>query len=217
MTADAAARSVRPGEARDGCAHARAATPTRSPRTIPIRSCGCSTAHSRGCGTAYTKASTCDTWSGLSEIAAGQRARVCAVPSQPHRLHAARIRDLSQRLAPPHIAAGVNLNLPIVGSILRRGGAFFIRRSFRGQCALHGRVPQLLPRRFSREDFRSSISSRERAAAQAACCRRSSGLLHDDGAKLRADRNRPFVFVPVYLGYEKVVEGATFVERAHRR
>ncbi len=28
----------------------------------------------------------------------------------------------------PHIAAGINLNMPIVGGILRRGGAFFLRR-----------------------------------------------------------------------------------------
>jgi glycerol-3-phosphate O-acyltransferase len=32
----------------------------------------------------------------------------------------------------PHIAAGINLNLPIVGRLLRMGGAFFIRRKFRG-------------------------------------------------------------------------------------
>src|SRR2546422_5553985 len=32
----------------------------------------------------------------------------------------------------PHIAAGLNLNLPIIGRFLRKGGAFFIRRSFRG-------------------------------------------------------------------------------------
>src|SRR5690554_6439475 len=34
-------------------------------------------------------------------------------------------------LMPPHIAAGINLNMPVVGPILRRGGAFFMRRSFR--------------------------------------------------------------------------------------
>ncbi|MEM1411775.1 MAG: 1-acyl-sn-glycerol-3-phosphate acyltransferase, partial [Pseudomonadota bacterium] len=36
-------------------------------------------------------------------------------------------------LAVPHIAAGINLNLPVVGSILRMGGAFYLRRSFRSQ------------------------------------------------------------------------------------
>ena len=29
-----------------------------------------------------------------------------------------------------HIAAGINLNMPVVGGFLRRGGAFFLRRSF---------------------------------------------------------------------------------------
>ena len=36
-------------------------------------------------------------------------------------------------LMPPHIAAGINLNLPIIGRLLRGGGAFFIRRQFKGQ------------------------------------------------------------------------------------
>jgi len=35
-------------------------------------------------------------------------------------------------LAIPYIAAGKNLNMPIIGSMLRGGGAFFIRRSFKG-------------------------------------------------------------------------------------
>ena len=32
-------------------------------------------------------------------------------------------------LTPPHIAAGINLNMPVVGPLLRRGGAFFMRRT----------------------------------------------------------------------------------------
>ena len=32
----------------------------------------------------------------------------------------------------PHVVAGDNLNIPLVGPLLRRGGAFFIRRSFGG-------------------------------------------------------------------------------------
>ncbi|MFH7519360.1 hypothetical protein, partial [Pseudomonas syringae group genomosp. 7] len=36
-------------------------------------------------------------------------------------------------LTPPHIAAGINLNMPDVGSLMRRGGAFFMRRTFKGK------------------------------------------------------------------------------------
>ncbi|MCG6886847.1 MAG: 1-acyl-sn-glycerol-3-phosphate acyltransferase, partial [Proteobacteria bacterium] len=35
-------------------------------------------------------------------------------------------------LAIPYIAAGKNLNIPLIGPILRSAGAFFIRRSFKG-------------------------------------------------------------------------------------
>jgi 1-acyl-sn-glycerol-3-phosphate acyltransferase len=37
-----------------------------------------------------------------------------------------------QGLVPPHIAAGINLNFWPAGPIFRRGGAFFIRRTFKG-------------------------------------------------------------------------------------
>lgn len=35
-------------------------------------------------------------------------------------------------IALPFIAAGENLDMPVVGDILRKGGAFFIRRTFGG-------------------------------------------------------------------------------------
>jgi glycerol-3-phosphate O-acyltransferase len=39
-------------------------------------------------------------------------------------------------IVPPHIVAGVNLNLPVVGTILRKGGAFYIRRSIAAACCI---------------------------------------------------------------------------------
>jgi glycerol-3-phosphate O-acyltransferase len=40
----------------------------------------------------------------------------------------------SHGYAVPHIAAGINLNLPVIGPLLRKAGAFFMRRSFRGSA-----------------------------------------------------------------------------------
>ncbi|MIT52450.1 glycerol-3-phosphate 1-O-acyltransferase PlsB, partial [Salmonella enterica subsp. enterica] len=34
----------------------------------------------------------------------------------------------------PYVAAGENLNIPVLGQILRNGGAFFMRRSFKGNA-----------------------------------------------------------------------------------
>ncbi len=53
-------------------------------------------------------------------------------PPQPHGLSAALLRPVPSGLVPPHIAAGINLNFWPAGPIFRRLGAFFIRRTFKG-------------------------------------------------------------------------------------
>ena len=115
-----------------------------------------------------------------------------------------------QGLAPPHIAAGVNLNLPIVGRILRRGGAFFIRRTFHGN-AVYGAVFRsyfrlILARGFPIKYFIEGGRSRTGRLLQP-----KLGLLTMTVQSYLADRDRPVVFVPVYFGYEKLVEGQTFI------
>ena len=113
--------------------------------------------------------------------------------------------------AVPHIAAGVNLNLPVVGRFLRKGGAFFIRRSFAWQRALHGGVHEVPGRDHGARPSRSSISSRVGAAAPAACCNPRPGCSTMTVRSFLRDPQRPVVFVPVYFGYERLVEGATYV------
>jgi glycerol-3-phosphate O-acyltransferase len=113
-------------------------------------------------------------------------------------------------LALPHIAAGVNLNLPIVGSILRRGGAFFIRRTFHGN-ALYTAVFRsyfrtILERGFPIKYFIEGGRSRTGRLLPP-----KLGLVTMTVQSYLADRKRPVVFVPVYLGYEKIVEGQTFL------
>ena len=62
-----------------------------------------------------------------------------------------------QGLQLPHIAAGINLNMPVVGPILRRGGAFFLRRSFKGNrlyaAVFDAYLGQILHRGYSIEYF----------------------------------------------------------------
>ena len=61
------------------------------------------------------------------------------------------------RIVPPHIVAGINLNLPVIGTLLRTGGAFFIRRSIRGSAlysaVLGEYVAQLVSGGYSLEYF----------------------------------------------------------------
>ena len=65
----------------------------------------------------------------------GRRHPVIVVPSHKSHIDYLIISYLFYRngLIPPHIAAGANLSFFPLGTIFRRGGAFFLRRSFHGQ------------------------------------------------------------------------------------
>ncbi len=110
----------------------------------------------------------------------------------------------------PHVAAGINLNMPIVGSILRRGGAFFLRRSFKGNrlyaAVFDAYLHQILVKGHSIEYFVEGGRSR------------TGRLLSPKGGMLVMTINsfirnpqRPVVFVPIYFGYEKLIEGDSFI------
>ena len=110
----------------------------------------------------------------------------------------------------PHIAAGINLNLPIVGRFLRQGGAFFIRRSFRGN-ALYTVVfmkylAAIMARGHSIEYFIEGGRSRTGRLLQP-----KTGMISMTVRSFLRDPGRPVVFLPVYFGYERIVEGATYI------
>jgi glycerol-3-phosphate O-acyltransferase len=112
--------------------------------------------------------------------------------------------------AVPHTAAGVNLNLPVVGRLLRKGGAFFLRRSFAGNRLYTLVFMQYLAAIMSRghpiEYFIEGGRSRTGRLLQP-----KTGMLMMTVRSFLADPARPVVFVPVYFGYERLVEGATYV------
>ena len=109
----------------------------------------------------------------------------------------------------PHIAAGVNLNLPVIGPILRRGGAFFMRRSFTGNpvysTIFKEYMTQLIDRGVAIEYFIEGGRSRTGRLLSP----RVGLLSMTIRAFLRAPR-RPVLFQPVYIGYEKLMEGASY-------
>lgn len=110
----------------------------------------------------------------------------------------------------PHIAAGINLNMPIIGPILRRGGAFFLRRSFRGNrlyaAVFDAYLHQVLVRGHSIEYFVEGGRSRTGRLLEP-----KAGMLAMTVRSYIKDPKRPVVFVPVYFGYEKLIEGDSFI------
>ncbi len=114
-------------------------------------------------------------------------------------------------LTVPHVAAGANLNLPIVGGLLRRGGAFFLRRSFKGD-ELYGEVfaayvHEVLKRGFPMEYFVEGGRSRTGRLLPP-----KAGLISMTVQSYLREHMRPLLFIPVYIGYEKLLEGGSYTE-----
>lgn len=113
-------------------------------------------------------------------------------------------------LTPPHIAAGINLNMPVVGGILRRGGAFFMRRTFKGNplytAVFNEYLHTLFTRGFPVEYFVEGGRSRTGRMLQP-----KTGMLAITLRSFARDPRLPIVFIPVYIGYERVFEGRTYL------
>ncbi len=117
---------------------------------------------------------------------------------------------LQNGIAIPHIGAGVNLNLPVIGPILRRGGAFFLRRSFKGDMlystVFREYISQLFARGVSLEYFIEGGRSRTGRLLQP-----RGGMLSMTVRSFLRESRRPVVFQPVYIGYEKIMEGDAYI------
>lgn len=115
----------------------------------------------------------------------------------------------NEGMVPPHIAAGINLNFFPAGPIFRRGGAFFIRRSFKGNklysTLFREYLADLFSRGYSVEYFSEGGRSRTGRLLPA-----KTGMLAMTLQAMLRGLNRPVTLVPVYIGYEHVMEVSTY-------
>ena len=112
-------------------------------------------------------------------------------------------------LAIPYIAAGKNLNMPVIGPILRGAGAFFIRRSFRGNelysSVMFEYVSTLLATGMPIEYFVEGGRSRTGRLLKP-----MPGMLSMTVRGFLSQRKKPVAFIPVYIGYEKLMESKAY-------
>lgn len=116
---------------------------------------------------------------------------------------------LQEGLVMPRIAAGINLNFFPAGSIFRKGGAFFIRRSFGGNrlysTIFREYLGLLFDRGYSVKYYTEGGRSRTGRVLSP-----KTGMLAMTIQSLLRGIDRPLTLVPVYLGYEHVMEVGTY-------
>lgn len=111
-------------------------------------------------------------------------------------------------LTVPHIAAGKNLNIPIIGNILKRCGAFFVRRTFSGvlyTAVLHEYMHQMYQRKYPIEYFIEGGRSRTGQLQQPEIGMLSMSLLN-----YLEGNQAPVAFVPINIAYEKIPETGSY-------
>lgn len=113
-------------------------------------------------------------------------------------------------IVPPHIAAGINLNLPLIGPLLRRGGAFFLRRSFKANPLYSAIFSEYVAKLFTRGVSLEYFIEGGRSRTGRLLAPKGGMLAMTVRAFLRESR-RPVVFQPVYIGYEKLMEGKSYI------
>jgi len=119
-------------------------------------------------------------------------------------------------IVPPHIFAGINLNLPVVGTLLRKGGAFFARRSFRGNplysAVFSEYMAQLVSGGYSIEYFVEGGRSRTGRLLQP-----KGGVISMTLRAFLRQPRKPVLFQPIYIGYEKLMEGNSYLDELSGR
>jgi glycerol-3-phosphate O-acyltransferase len=117
---------------------------------------------------------------------------------------------------PPHVAAGVNLKLPVIGQLIRGGGAFYVRRTFRSlklyAAVFNEYLRTILSKGVSIEYFIEGTRSRTGRLLQP-----RGGMLAMTVRGYLASPIRPVMFQPVYIGYEQMVEAESYIRELSGR
>lgn len=143
---------------------------------------------------------------------AARRGPLVLLPSHKSHVDYLIMSDVLYRngLAPPLIAAGDNLSFWPLGPILRRSGAFFIKRSFKGK-KLYPQLVDAYVRKILVEGWNVEVFVEGGRSRTGKLLPPKLGILSmivDAALQLR---DREITFVPVSIGYERIIEERSYV------
>jgi glycerol-3-phosphate O-acyltransferase len=112
-------------------------------------------------------------------------------------------------LQPPHIAAGDNLDFWPVGRFLRMGGAFFIRRSFKGD-RVYSAVMQAYVKRLLRDGFTQEFFVEGGRSRTGKLLPPKLGMLTLEVEAWLTGVRPDVYFAPISISYEKIAEAGSY-------
>jgi glycerol-3-phosphate O-acyltransferase len=111
----------------------------------------------------------------------------------------------SNNMPCPHVAAGKNLSFWPMGPLFRRGGAFFIRRTFRG-AVLYAKVFSEYVYKLLQDGFNIEFFIEGGRSRTGKLILPKLGLLSIMLNAYKEGACQDLIFTPIYVGYDQVLE-----------
>lgn len=149
---------------------------------------------------------------GLAKVRrAARKGPVILVPSHKSHIDYLILSQVFMKdgMLPPHIAAGNNLNFPPMGLIFRRTGAFFLRRSFKGD-ELYTQVFMAYIRRLLKEGHALEFFIEGGRSRTGKLLPPRMGLLGMICNPVLDGVITDLSFIPISISYEKVIEAGSY-------
>ena len=115
----------------------------------------------------------------------------------------------------PRIAAGNNLNLPLVGPYLRQNGSFFIERSFKKQPMIYKRVVEEYLKELLHDGAPIEVFIEGGRSRHGRVCDAKLGFLNMLNTAFQSSQSlTELLLVPVSLDYERVLETSEYARHS---
>jgi len=120
----------------------------------------------------------------------------------------------NHNMVTPHIVAGVNLNTWPIGPIFRQAGAFFMRRTFKGN-PLYGAVFTKYLEVLIREGYNLEFFIEGGRSRTGRLLMPKMGIVKIIVDCFERGAARDIMFVPIYIGYDQIIEEGEYLEEMH--